>query len=202
MIRPTAMPVTLKPFSFESYVEAVEQVRLRLLRATAALGAAGVDYAVAGGNAVAAWVTRVDPAAVRATQDVDILLRRDQLPAATAALEAAGFVYRHTAGLDYFLDGPTGRPRDAVHVIFANEKVRPHEPVANPDVTESEMAQQQYRVLNLEALVRVKLTAFRRKDQVHLGDLIDIGLIDATWPDRFPSELSERLQHLLDTPDG
>jgi hypothetical protein len=196
------MAVALKPFSFESYVEAVEQVRQRLLRATAALGAAGVDYAVADGNAVAAWVTRVNPAAVRATQDVDILLRRDQLSSATTALEAAGFVYRHAAGLDIFLDGNTGDPRAAVHVIFANEKVRPHELVANPDVAESEMAQQQYRVLSLEALVRVKLTAFRRKDQVHLGDLIDIGLIDATWPARFPSELGDRLQHLLDTPDG
>ena len=196
------VPVALKPFRFEAYVEAVEQVRQRLLRATAALAAGGVDYAVAGGNAVAAWVTRVDPAAVRATQDVDVLLRRDQLPAATAAMAAAGFVYRHTAGLDIFLDGPDGRPRDAVHVIFANEKVRPEEPVANPDVTESEMAQQQYRVLSLEALVRVKLTAFRRKDQVHLGDLIVVGLVDATWPGRFPPELATRLQHLLDTPDG
>ncbi len=196
------MAVALKPFSFESYVEAVEQVRQRLLRATAALGAAGANYAVAGGNAVAAWVTRVNSAAVRAMQDVDILLRRDQLPSATAALEMAGFIYRPAAGLDIFLDGATGDPRNAVHVIFANEKVRPHEPVANPDVTESEMAEQQYRILSLDALVRVKLTAFRRKDQVHLGDLIDVGLIDAAWPPRFPPELAARLQHLLDTPGG
>ena len=35
---------------------AVEKVRNRLLRSTAALEAAGIPYAVIGGNAVMAWV--------------------------------------------------------------------------------------------------------------------------------------------------
>ena len=56
--------------------------------------------------------------------------------------------------------------------------------------------------MDLEALVQIKLTAFRRKDQVHLGDLLDIGLIDDTWTVRYPPELAERLQLLIDTPDG
>jgi len=55
-------------------VRAVERVRERLCRAVAALEAAEVPYAVAGGHAVAAWVSRVDEAAVRNTQDVDILV--------------------------------------------------------------------------------------------------------------------------------
>src|SRR5207253_3759172 len=108
--------------SWERMIRAVEKVRERLLRATAALEKAGVPYAVIGGNAVAAWVSRVDEAAVRNTQDVDILLRRDDLKRATTALAAAGFVYRHAAGVDFFLDGPGARARDAVHVIFAGEK--------------------------------------------------------------------------------
>lgn len=182
-------------------VSAVEKVRQRLLKATAALEAAGVPYAVAGGNAVAAWVSRVDEAAVRNTQDVDILLRRDDLDAAKRALEAAGFVYRHGAGIDLFLDGPEAKARDAVHVVFANEVVKPGEPAANPDVSQSEDAGA-YRVLTLEALVRVKLTAFRRKDQVHLQDMIEVGLIDASWPARLPKVLADRLQLLLDTPAG
>ena len=105
-------------------VRAVEKVRERLQRATAALKAANVPYAVAGGNAVAAWVARVDEAAVRNTQDVDILIRRDDLDAAKAALESAGFVYRQSAGLDMFLDGPGATERDAVQVVWAGEKVR------------------------------------------------------------------------------
>ena len=28
----------------------------------------------------------------------------------------------------------------------------------------------------------MKLTSFRRKDQVHIQDMIGVGLIDATWP--------------------
>ncbi len=59
-----------------------------------------------------------------------------------------------------------------------------------------------FRVLTLEALVRMKLTSFRRKDQVHILDLIDVGLIDATWPDRLPAPLGDRLRELLADPDG
>ena len=182
-------------------VNAVEKVRQRLLRAAEALAGAQVPYAVAGGNAVALWVSRVDEAAVRNTQDVDILIRREDLDRARQALEAAGFVYRRVAALDVFLDGPKAKPRDAVHVVFANEKVRPDEALPNPDVTASEPADR-FRVLSLDALVRIKLTAFRDKDRVHLRDLIEVGLVDATWPARFPPELASRLQTLLDTPGG
>src|SRR6185437_12971990 len=115
-------------------VRAVEKVRDRLLRAAKALGDAGVPYAVAGGNAVAAWVSRIDEAAVRNTQDVDILLRRADLDRAIAAMSAAGFVYRHAASIDMFLDGPEAKARDAVHLVFASEKVRPDYPTTAPDV--------------------------------------------------------------------
>jgi hypothetical protein len=193
--------IELREFSFERAIGAVEKVRQRLLRATAALEAARVPYAVAGGNAVALWVSRVDEAAVRNTQDVDILIRRADLPAARAALEKAGFVYRHSAGMDVFLDGPNARARNAVHLVFAGEKVRPAEPVANPDVAESEQAEH-FRILSLEALVQIKLTAFRDKDRVHLRDLIEVGLVDASWVGKFPPVLGERLRNLLDTPNG
>lgn len=118
----------------ERMVRAVEKVRERLKRAAAALDSAGVPYAVAGGNAVAAWVATIDESAIRNTQDVDILLRRADLPLAKQALEAAGFVYRHVASIDMFLDGPTAKARDAVHVLFASEKVRPEYSGPAPDV--------------------------------------------------------------------
>ncbi len=181
-------------------IRAVEKVRERLRRAAAALEAAGIPYAVAGGNAVAAWVARVDEAAVRNTQDVDILLRRSDLGAAAAALEKAGFLHRRVAGIEMFLDGPSAKARDAVHVVLAGEKVRPAYAAPAPDVSESEPADL-YRVLSLEALVRMKLTSFRDKDRMHLRDLIDVGLIDQTWPGRFAPGLSERLQSILDNPE-
>ncbi|MGD0140374.1 MAG: hypothetical protein ABSD28_16005 [Tepidisphaeraceae bacterium] len=195
------MTVVPGPFSLERMVNAVEKVRLRLLRAAGALEAAKIAYAVVGGNAVALWVSRVDESAVRNTQDVDILLRRADLDAARRAMEEAGFVHRRSAGMEVFLDGPGAKARDAVHIVFANEKVRPDEPAANPDVSESEAADR-FRVLSLEALVRIKLTAFRDKDKVHVRDLIEVGLVDESWMARLGRELGARLQSLLDTPEG
>ena len=195
------MTASAGQISLERMVNAVEKVRQRLLRATAALRAAKIDYAVAGGNAVAAWVSSVDETAVRNTQDVDILVRRRDFPAVKATLESVGFAYRHAAGVDAFLDSPTAKPREAIHIVFANEKVKPAETTASPDVNESSDTGE-FRVLSLEALVRIKLTAFRDKDRTHLRDLIDVCLVDSTWPAKFSPELAARLQQLLDTPEG
>ncbi|MDX2130688.1 MAG: nucleotidyltransferase family protein [Planctomycetota bacterium] len=185
----------------ERMVNAVEQVRQRLLRVSRALRAGGVPHAVVGGHAVAAWVATVDGGAARTTQDVDVLIRRADLERCRAVLEGAGFVYRHAAGMDLFLDSPQSSPRQGVHLVFANEFVRAGEAAANPDVEDaSDMGE--LRVLNLHALVRIKLTAYRDKDRTHLRDLIGVGLIDRAWADRLPEPLAERLRALLDTPDG
>lgn len=152
------------------------------------------------GNAIAAWVSEVDESAVRNTQDVDILLRRADLDRAKAALGGAGFVYRHSSGIDMFLDGPDANSRDAVYVVFSGEKVRKDHLLPAPEVEES-AATPTYNVLNLDALVRMKLTLFRDKDRTHLRDLIEIGLVDGAWPSRLPNELGSRLQELLDNPE-
>jgi hypothetical protein len=193
--------VELREFSWERMIEAVQAVRERALRATAALERAGIPYAVAGGNAVAAWVARVDRAAVRNTQDVDILVRRADFAAVKVALEAVGFVHATVMDVACFIDGPQGSPRDAIHLLFAGEKVRESYPLPTADVTERERADD-YHVVALEALVRMKLNSFRRKDQVHLQDLISLGLVDDSWLSRCVPEHAVRLRQLLDDPDG
>lgn len=70
-----------------------------------------------------------------------------------------------------------------------------------PDVSESETAGF-FRLLSLDALVRMKLTSFRDKDRVHLRDLLEVGLIDASWCARLPAALRARLQNLLDNPES
>ncbi len=180
---------------------AAEKVKERLRRSTAALERAGVAYAVVGGNAVAEWVGRIDEDAVRNTRDVDIMIRRADLPAVKSALEPAGFVYCQSFGVDMFLDGPDGRPTQAVHLLFAGEPVRTGDLAITPDIAEAEPAAE-FRVISLPALVRMKLTSFRDKDRTHLRDLIGVGLIDATWPANLPKDLAARLQELLDNPDG
>ena len=193
--------VVIGEVSWERMIRAVERVRERLLRATAALETADIPYAVAGGNAVAAWVSRVDEAAVRNTQDVDIVIRREDFDAATHVLEQVGFVRRHAMGVDMFLDGPQARARDAVHVLFAGEKVRPDYVAPVPDVSQSEPSAS-FRLIRLDALVQMKLTSYRDKDRMHLRDLLDVGLIDETWPGRLPPELAARLRAILDDPGG
>ncbi len=186
--------------------DAVENVRRRLFRAAAALDAARVPYAVIGGNAVAAWVSRDDEAAVRNTRDVDLLLRREDLPAATRALEDAGFVHRRVASLgqagamEVFLDGVGGKVRDAVHIFFAAEKTRPDQSEPNAQVEQSEDAGD-FRLISLEALVRMKLSAFRDKDRVHLRDLASVGLVDAAWLPSLSVELRARLAQILASPE-
>lgn len=191
----------LSDFAFERMCVAVEKVRERLRRSTQALTAAGIPYAVVGGNAVAAWVGDVDESAVRNTQDVDLLLRRSDLERAKQVLEAIGFVYRHSSGIDMFLDGVGSKARDAVHIIFAKEKVRPEYSLPAPDVTESKTSKNS-QVINLDALLKMKLTSFRDKDRTHVRDLIGVDLIDASWLQRLPPELADRLKLLLDDPDG
>ena len=182
-------------------VIAAEKVKERLRRATAALDAAAVPYAVIGGNAVAEWVARVDEDAVRNTKDVDLLVRRGDLPAVQAALEAVGFLYHHVWGVDTFIDGPDGKPSGGVHLLFEGERVRPNDQHELPTLADSERGSE-FQVASLEALLKMKLIAYRRKDQVHILDLIGVGLLDASWPARFPAPLGDRLQALLDDPNG
>ncbi|MCE9553217.1 MAG: hypothetical protein K8T91_07540 [Planctomycetes bacterium] len=181
--------------------QAVENVKRRMRRVTEALNAAGVPYAVVGGNAVQHWVAQVDESVVRNTRDVDIILNRPDLPAAIAALEKIGFIYRHAASVSMFLDGPDAKARDAVHVVFAGEKVKSDYPEPVPSIETYELMERA-RTLPLDSLVRMKLSSFRRKDQVHIQDMMSVGLVDDSWLDRLSPELRARLQELLDDPEG
>ena len=194
-------PLKLQPVSLDRMVRAVEKVRERLLRTVAALETAGVPYAVVGGNAVAAWVSRVDESAVRNTQDVDILVRREDFERARIALEAAGFVHGSTMDVEFFLDGPDANVRDAVHVLMAGEKVKPEYESPTPDVDQSHRGDE-FRVIELQPLVEMKLNSWRDKDRVHLRDLMELGLVDSSWPNHFSARLGDRLQELFDNPDG
>ncbi len=195
------MDVPLGPISFERLVRAVAKVKERLTRAVKALEAAGVPHAVVGGHAVASWVTRADEGGVRNTPDVDILVRRADHREAVAALVASGFQPRIVKGREVFVDGPEANDRDAVHLIFANEKIRSDDACPAPDVAESE-PEVSFRVISLAALIRMKLTANRLKDKVHILDMIEVGLIDQSTVATVLPELAPRLQELIDNPDS
>ncbi len=178
---------------------AVEKVNERLRKTVRIIENARIPYAVIGGHAVRAWVAQVDEAAVRTTRDVDILIRQDDLPALIAAMTKAGFYYRQTVGLDMFVEEPDASARDGVHVLICGRIEREGEP--NPDV-EPNTRTNDFQTVKLPQLVRMKLNAFRRKDQVHLLDMISLGMIDESWLEQYPEKMRCRLKELLDDPDG
>lgn len=196
------------PVSWERMSEGIEKVKDRLRRAAGALEAAGIEYAVIGGNAVAAWVSRVDDSVVRNTRDVDILVRRADMPRIVPVMEGAGFIHRTVSILggkgriERFLDGPGAKVREGVHLIFADEKVNEESIEPSPSVSEVDPTHQNFRLIDLLALVTMKLTSYRDKDRVHLRDMIEIGQLDESWLPRVPPALRQRFQDLLDDPDG
>ncbi len=178
----------------------MEIVERRLRRAIAVLERSGIPYAVVGGNAVRIWVAQVDPLAVRATNDVDILIRPTDLERLKRAMLDAGFYYRRTMDVDMFVEDELQSPRSAVHIVLSGQMVRSDDYESNPDVEPYECGDE-FRTLPLEKLVRMKLNSFRLKDKVHLLDMIHVGLIDAGWCERFPDPLRERLEDLIENPN-
>lgn len=196
----TAETVGMSGDILDRMERAMAKVRERLLRAAAALTQAGVPFAVVGGNAVASWVATIDEGAVRNTRDVDLLVRRVDLPQITTALEQAGFVGGELLDVVMFRDGPDGKPSEAIHLLFAGEKTRPDHLFPAPDIHVANAAAD-FPVLALESLVAMKLMSNRDKDRTHVRDMIGVGLIDVSWLPRLPAQLADRLKQILDTPD-
>ena len=182
-------------------IQAVEKVRERTLRAAGALATADIPYAIAGGNAVAAWVARVDATAVRNTRDVDILVRRDDFQRIKIALENVGFEYHQVRDVDCFIDGPGGSVREAIRLLYAGEKVKPEYVTPSAEVTEAVPAND-YVIVDLLPLVKMKLNSFRDKDRTHLRDMIELDIVDTSWLTKLHPQHAARLQQLLDDPNG
>ncbi len=178
----------------------MDRVEQRLRSTNRILESAGIPFAIVGGNAVRIWVAQVDPSAVRATNDVDVLIRAHDLERVKQVMSEHGYHYRKSAGSDMFLEEKNDSVRHAIHVVFANQMVKEDDYESNPDVEPSEHGDG-IRTLPLEKLVRMKLNSFRLKDRVHLLDLIDVGLLSESWIPRFPPHLGERLSSLIDNPN-
>jgi len=183
--------------AWEKHIMALDDVTRRLERITESLDKAGVPFALVGGQAVAMWVATIDPAAVRTTKDVDILLRREDLPGARKAALAAGMEYFEVLGVGMFLEAGDQNPRRAVHLVWAAEKVRAEHPLPAPAIEERLELDPGRPVVSLPGLLRMKLMANRDQDRVHLRDLIGVGLVSRDLLGDLPGELAGRLDQLL-----
>lgn len=193
----TSPIVEKTPDVWKRHLMALDEVDRRLERIAASMERTGVPFAFVGGQAVAMWVATKDPAATRTTKDVDILIRRDDLPQARKAALAAGMDYFEVLGVGMFLEQNDPNPRHAVHLVWASEKVRPEYLLPSPSIDECELLGTNRRVVSLQGLVLMKLMANREHDRTHLRDMIDVGLVTREMSSGLPAELAARLDQLL-----
>jgi hypothetical protein len=172
-----------------------------LHRITDALSAEGIAHELIGGLAVLVHVEAADPTHSTLTRDVDLMVNRDDLDHIKEAAAAAGFRFRHVAGIDMLLYGETESAKNAVHLIFSGEKVRPNQVTANPLIAPETVAIQgkEVNVIPVADLLRMKLSAFRDKDRVHVRSMDAAGLITQEIELTLPAELTSRLQHVRET---
>jgi hypothetical protein len=182
---------------WEKYAMAVEDVEKRLLRVTGALNSAKVPFALVGGQAVALWVASKDPAAVRTTKDVDILVRRDDLPAVRAAALSVALDYFEMLGVGMLLERDDPNPRRAVHILWAGEKVRSEYVLPSPSIDDIDEVFPGMPVVSLLSLATMKLMANRDHDRTHLRDMIEVDLVSRDMLAQLPAELATRLDALL-----
>lgn len=180
---------------------AIERVEALLKRVATALDAKSIPYAVVGGNAVAAWVATCDPDAIRATKDVDILLRREFLPEAGEALMAAGMIPAEMLGVTMFVDRDDPSPKREVHVVVAGEKIRAHYAHAAPDPSRAVRSESGVLVIDLVSLVEMKLQSFRDVDRTHLRDMLSVNLITDDVRRALPPDMLARLHQIEATPE-
>ncbi len=163
------------------------------------LSAANIPYEVVGGLAVLIYVEESDPTHSVLTRDVDILIRRSDLESVIAAVEPQGFRFRHVAGVDMLLYGE--KAAIAVRLVFTGEKMKQSQTVPNPDLAPERRFSkgQEVQVIPLAHLVKMKLSANRDKDRVHIRSLDAAGLITPEIERGLPEPLRARLQHVRET---
>jgi hypothetical protein len=158
-----------------------------------AFSTAGIDYRVVGGLATYLYVEEALPDAGRLTKDVDIAVRRSDVERIKAAVAPYGWTYRHTAGVDMLVQSDNPSARRAVHMFFTGERVKANSLEATPDLGEGRTING-IRLMPLEDLLRMKLTSFRAKDEAHINDLDEAGLITPDMETNLSPVLLERLR--------
>jgi hypothetical protein len=174
------------------FEERVEQLFSLAELAERIFASAGLEYRVVGGLAVYLYVEEVEPDAGRLTKDVDIAVRRADLEKIAEAAASFGLKHRHVAGIDMLVRPDQPSARRAIHLVFAGEKVRPEDPEPIPELGTSRRIRE-LRLIPVASLVRMKLTSFRAKDEAHLKDLDEAGLITPDIEEGLPPVLAERL---------
>lgn len=160
-----------------------------------------IPHELIGGLAVLVHVEEADPTHAMLTRDVDLMIQRSDLSKVVEIAERSGFRFRHSAGLDMLLFGETVSAKNAVHLIFSGEKVKSSQAAPNPPIApvRKQIFGRDVCVVPLVDLVRMKLSSYRLKDQVHLQVMDAAGLITPALEAGLSEEFRFRLRHIRDT---
>jgi hypothetical protein len=141
----------------------------------------GVPHELIGGLAVLVHVEEADPEHTTLTRDVDLMIRRSDLERVT---EIAA---RHGVRLG--------------HLLFSGEKVRPNQATPNPPIQpeKKNLLGADVFIIPVADLVRMKLSAYRDQDRIHIRSMDAAGLITSEVERALPEDLKTRLQHIRET---
>ncbi len=167
----------------KAYDAHVEQLFAKIKQLHDVFTAARIPYRMVGGMAVYLHVAERDPLQARLTADVDAVIRRQDLSAVIAAASRIGWEHRHGAGVDKLVEPDSPNNRSAVHLMTAHEEFD----------SEAIPTTEGFLLAPVADLVRMKLTSYRLKDQVHIQALDNAGLITP----EIESSLSEPLRQRL-----
>ena len=162
------------------------------------LAAEKIEYELIGGGAVMVHVNRVDSSSIRNTKDLDIMIRRSDFERIKDVAARYGFTFRHAAGLDMLLPAGEIKAKNAVHLVFTGEKVRPTQIMPNPPLRPELISIHgvDVAVISVLDLVQMKLSNHRAIDQVHVDDLDQVGLITPEVEESLSEFLHERLREI------
>ena len=160
-----------------------------------------IPHELIGGLAVLIHVEEADPAHSMLTRDVDLMICRSDLGRVIEIAAKHGFRFRHAAAMDMLLYGDTDSAKNAVHLIFSGERVKPNQATPNPPIApeKKQIHGKEVMVIPVADLVRMKLSSYRDKDRVHIRSLDAAGLITPEIEQAISKELQARLEHVRET---
>jgi hypothetical protein len=162
---------------------------------------AGVPHELVGGLAVFLHVENADSTHSSLTRDIDVMILRDDLRRVVEIAEDHGFRFRHSAGIDMLLFGETNSARNAIHLLYAGEKVKATQIEFHPYIhpVRAGLHGQDFWVIPVLDLVRMKLSSYRDKDRVHVRGMDAAGLISKDIELALSRELQTRLRNVRET---
>ena len=194
-LRETAVRGGLVNTLFEAHLFAMVGT---LEKIAGALASECVPYELIGGGAVMVQVNRVEPAAVRMTRDIDIMINHSDLERLKVVAAKHGFTFRHAMGVDMLLPPGEVKALNAIHLIFSGQKTKASQAVPNPPLRPEYLTINgvQVSVIPVADLVQMKLSNNRDKDRVHVRDMDSVGLITPDVEASLPVALRNRLAEI------